>query len=364
MENTYDKISAFFASFQEFLFEFANFTAKRLHFSFIKFEKGKGAFVSALYKQRGRRARGLVHTGMASLAAFGMVLAPVVAQEFPGTNVNPWEIPTGSLVLSAADSVDYTTVVSDKVRDRVIEYEVQEGDTLSSIASKFDVSLETVLWQNNLTATSKIKQGDVLDILPITGISHKVNKGDTVYSIAKRYDVDPQAVVNFPFNTYVNDETFDLAIGQTVVVPEGIKPTEVRTTPRIRNTTPDAGTVVASGQFVWPASGSISQPFVWYHTGLDIANRGLPNVLAADSGTVVTSGWSSYGYGNHVVIDHGNGYRTLYAHLSSIYVNSGQTIGRGSALGRMGSTGRSTGPHLHFEVIRNGVYLNPLSVLQ
>lgn len=363
MESTYEKIGALLAELQEFLFEFANFTTKRLHFSFIKFEKGKGAFVSALYKQRGKKARRLVHTGMASLAAFGMVLAPVVAQELPGKNVNPWEVSSESLVLSATDSV-YNTTISEKVRDEVIEYEVQEGDTVSTIADKFAVSQETILWQNDLTATSKIKPGDTIEVLPVTGISHLVRKGDTVFSIAKRYDIDPQVIVNYPFNSYVNDETFELAIGQVVIVPEGVKPSEIPSAPRIRNITPDAGTVVASGQFVWPTQGSISQNFVYYHKGIDIANRGLPNVLAADSGTVVASGWSSYGYGNHVTIDHGNGFITLYAHLSQIYVNPGQTVARGNAIGKMGSTGRSTGPHLHFEVIRNGVYLNPFSVLQ
>jgi len=164
-----------------------------------------------------------------------------------------------------------------------------------------------------------------------------------------------------------NDETFELAIGQVVIVPDGVVPSQVLWSPtaRIRQTTPDAGSVVASGAFVWPTGGTMSQRFVWYHKGLDIANRSAPDVLAADSGTVVVAGWpDGYGYGNRVLIDHGNGYRTLYAHLSRIYVVPGQTVARGNAIGKMGSTGRSTGIHLHFEVIRNGAHLNPLSVLQ
>jgi murein DD-endopeptidase MepM/ murein hydrolase activator NlpD len=204
-----------------------------------------------------------------------------------------------------------------------------------------------------------------LEVLPVTSVSHKVNKGDTVYSIAKKYDTSPQGIVDYPFNSFTNDETFELAIGQTVVVPDGIPPAAASTTPRIRQITPDAGTVVASGSFVWPAGGSVSQRFVWYHKGIDIANRAVPSILAADSGKVVMAGWiDGYGYGNRVMIDHGNGYRTLYAHLSQVYVVPGQTVARGAAIGKMGSTGRSTGIHLHFEVIRNGVYLNPLSVLQ
>jgi murein DD-endopeptidase MepM/ murein hydrolase activator NlpD len=211
-----------------------------------------------------------------------------------------------------------------------------------------------------------LKIGQKLEILPVTGVSHKVAKGETIYSIAKRYDAEPQAIVNFPFNTFVNDETFELAVGQELIVPEGVRPVvRQQTAPRQRILTPDAGTVVASGSFVWPASGTISQYFSWYHQAIDIANRSAPNILAADAGRVTTAGWpDSYGYGNRVVIDHGNGYQTLYAHLQSIYVVVGQSVSRGAPIGRMGTTGRSTGIHLHFEVYRNGVRINPLTVLQ
>ena len=123
--------------------------------------------------------------------------------------------------------------------------------------------------------------------------------------------------------------------------------------------------MVASGNFVWPTSGQLSQGFAWYHKGLDIANRATPDVLAADAGTVEVAGWvDNYGYGNRVVINHGNGFKTLYGHLSAIYVVPGQTVNRGARIGKMGSTGRSTGIHTHFEVIQNGVYLNPLNVLR
>jgi murein DD-endopeptidase MepM/ murein hydrolase activator NlpD len=294
------------------------------------------------------------------------MIAPVIAEEFPGDNPNPWEIQSPSSVLSAStENPETTTLVSEKARDKIIEYEVQVGDTVSSIADKFGVSTDTVLWQNNLSANESIKPGETLEILPVSGISHKVTKGDTVYSIAKKYDSPAQAMVDFPYNTFVNDETFELAIGQVMIVPEGVPPAAKPVSPRPRQLTPDAGTVIASGTFVWPASGQISQGFAWYHKGLDIANRSAPNVLAADSGTVVAAGWlDGYGYGNRVIIDHGNGYRTLYAHMSGVFVVPGQSVARGSAVGRMGCTGRCTGTHLHFEVIRNGVYLSPLSVLQ
>lgn len=365
MEESYEKFLAFFDEVKLFFRELTNFLIKNLHLSFLRFEEGKGLFVTALYRQRGRHARQLMHTGMATLAALGIMIAPVIAQEFPGRSVNPWEIPSTTSVLSASvEDPETTTLVSDKVRDKVIEYTVQEGDTIASVAQKFGISEDTVRWQNSISG-DRIKVGQTLNILPVTGISHKVTKGDTVYSIAKRYDTSPQAIVDFPYNTFANDETFELAIGQVIVVPDGVRPSAIPTGPRIRQITPDAGTVVASGNFVWPAGGTITQNFTWYHKGIDIANRGAPSVAAADAGKVVGAGWlDGYGYGNRVIIDHGNGYRTLYAHLSQVFVVAGQTVGRGAAIGRMGSTGRSTGLHLHFEVLLNGVYLNPLNVLR
>lgn len=366
MEETYDLILNFSSDLKLFFKELTVYIIKNLHLSFMRFEEGKGVFVTALYKQRGKMARRLMHTGMAGLAAAGMMIAPLIAQEFPGRSVDPWEIPSTSTVLSAAtEDSNTTTLVSEKMRDKAVEYIVRDGDTVSTIAEKFGISAETIRWQNDLGSKDTIKVGQTLEVLAVTGVSHKVGKGDTVYSIAKKYDTSPQGIVDYPFNSFANDETFELAIGQIVVVPDGIPPAAAPTSPRIRQITPDAGTVVASGSFVWPAGGSITQRFAWYHKGIDIANRAAPSILAADSGTVVAAGWlDGYGYGNRVIVDHGNGYRTLYAHLSQVYVVPGQTVARGAAIGKMGSTGRSTGTHLHFEVIRNGVYLNPLSVLQ
>ncbi|MBU1151362.1 M23 family metallopeptidase [Patescibacteria group bacterium] len=362
MQDYYKKLTELANEIKLFYSELFIFIVRKLHLSFWRFEKGKGFMVEALYRQRGKFARRLVHTGMATLAGLGMIIAPIVAKEFPGRSINPWEVNTQPMVLSAfAENAEMQTTISD-VRDKIIEYKVQSGDTLSTVAEKFGVSLETIRWQNSLTKDT-IKEGQILEILPVTGISHKVKKGDTVYSIAKIYDTSAQAVVDFPFNTFSNDETFELAIGQVIIIPDGVMP-QAQPTTRIRQITPNAGTVVASGNFVWPTSGSITQRFVWYHKGIDIANSSGSNILAADSGTVVTSGWSPFGYGNHVIIDHGNGYRTLYGHMQALYVTVGQTVNRGDRIGKMGSTGRSTGTHLHFEVISNGVYLNPLNVLK
>ncbi len=364
MEDTFEIFINFWEDIKKFFTELFSFIFKKLHLSFLRFEDKKGLIVTALYKQRGKSARKLTHYGMASLTALGVMIAPVIAQEFPGKSVNPWEIVNSQVLSATTESPEIDTLISSKVRDKIISYEVQEGDTIKSIAAKFGVDEDTVRWQNSITG-DRIKIGQTIEVLPVTGIAHKVQKGDTVYSIAKKYDTESQAIVDFPFNTFANDETFELAIGQLVIVPDGVKPSEIITSPRIRQITPDAGTVVASGQFAWPTAGAISQRFAWYHKGLDVANRASPTVLAADSGRVIVAGWpDNSGYGNRVIIDHGNGYKTLYAHLQKIYVVQGQTVARGSAIGQMGSTGRSTGIHLHFEVIQNGVHINPLNFLR
>lgn len=360
-----EEILALSEELKQFFTELGYYLTKKLHFSFIRFEEGKGTFVTSLYKQRGKSARKLVHTGMAALAGVGMIIAPVIAQEFPGRSVNPWNIETTPSVLSATtENTGLDTLVSEKSRDSIKEYKVEDGDTVASIAKKFDVDVNTIRWQNNLS-NDKIKQGQTLEILPVTGIAHKVQKGDTVYSIAKKYDSNAQAIADFPFNTFSNDETFELAIGQIVIVPDGVKPQgDSGTTPRARQITPDAGSVVASGSFVWPTQGTITQNFYWYHPGIDIANRASPNVVAVDAGVVTYAGCISTGYGCHVIINHGNGYITLYAHFQQVYVKVGQTVGRGGLIGQMGSTGHSTGTHTHFEVSKNGVKINPLSVLR
>lgn len=364
MDETFEALTELWQDIKIFFIELINFTFKSLHLSFLKLEERKGLVVTALYRKRGKLSRTLSHSGMAAIAALGIMMAPLIAQQFPGNSVNPWEISAAPSVLSAAtDSSSIDTQISDKVRDSIIDYQVQDGDTVASIANKFGISADTIRWANNLSG-DKIKVGQDLKILPVTGVAHTVAKGDTVYSIASKYDAEAQAIVDFPFNTFTNDETFELAIGETVIVPDGVMPTGIAATPRPRQMTPGAGSVTASGQFVWPTQGIITQYFSWYHPAIDIANPAEPLDVAADSGTVVHAGWDTTGYGNMVMIDHGNGYKTLYAHLSQIMVVVGQTVAKGQVIGRMGSTGHSTGPHTHFEIILNGVHVNPLDYLK
>lgn len=267
MEDTFEALLELWEDIKTFFFELVNFILKSLHISFLSFEAKKGVVVTALYRRRGKLSRTLTHSGMAAIAALGVMMAPVIAQEFPGQSVNPWAISAAPSVLSAStDDPGIDTQISSKVRDSIIDYQVQDGDTVASIANKFGISQDTIRWENNFTG-DKIKVGQTLKILPVTGIAHTVGKGDTVYSIAKKYDADPQAIVDFPFNTFTNDETFELAIGQTVIVPDGVMPS-IAATPRARQMTPNAGAVTASGQFVWPTQGTITQRFSWYHPEL------------------------------------------------------------------------------------------------
>ena len=252
------------------------------------------------------------------------------------------------------------TVFSVKPRDKVENYTVRGGETLASIAKKFDISVDTIKWANNLKS-DLIKPNQELKIPPVTGIVHKVASGETIYSIAKKYNTNAQNILNFPFNSFEDLDTFSLVAGQTLYVPDGtIEPEK----PAYKFVATIQAGVQGSSNFVWPTSGGVTQYYVWYHQALDIANSSVPPVIAADSGTVVYAGCLNWGYGCHVIIDHGNGYQTLYGHLSSYSVEAGESVGQASQIGMMGSTGRSTGTHLHFEVRSGGVLLNPLNFLK
>lgn len=360
--------------FRQFLLAWKNCLTVWGKRGFYRFELRKSWFAEKLYQKRGRLARPFSHFGMATLVALGVVLAPILAQNFPGIaqeegRGGPASLLGGPAVLSAFESgeLDTATVISDKPRAEIIDYLVKPGDTISGIASKFGVSLDTIRWANNLSSIDAIKPGQTLKILPVTGIAHKVKRGETIYSIAKNYSTETQGIVDFPFNSFSDDETFELAVGQVLIVPDGVEPKVEPWAPGayVAQKTPDAGTISATGQFIWPASGTLSQLYRWYHKGIDISNKGAPPILAADAGKVVISGWpDNIGYGNRVLIDHGNGYQTLYGHLARIYVVAGQTVKRGDQIGQMGSTGRSTGVHLHFEIRKNDQAINPVEYLK
>lgn len=364
-----EKIEDFLSEFRLFLRAWGRFWYVRIYKLFAGFEVIKRFVAKVLYRQRGRFVRPFVHSAMGGVIAMALALAPVLANSFPNANANVVEevVPERSVMQMSEGSM--VTEISDKLRDRVEDYQVQNGDTASGIAAKFGISVDTLKWENNLSSVNSIKPGQILKILPITGVRHIVTRGETVYTIAKKYDANPQAIVDFPYNTFTDNETFALAVGQELIVPDGEKPNVAPSTTNpnryLAQRTPDAGAVSATGKFAWPMSGVITQRFSWYHRGIDVATTFGTPIVAADSGTVTVAGWpDNGGYGLRVVIDHGNGYQTWYAHLSKLSVSAGQRVNRGDVIGLEGSTGRSTGPHLHFEIRLNGAHVNPLNYLK
>lgn len=354
---------------------FRQYVYKRGYIFFSYIELIKDLVVGILYKRRGKFARPFLHTALMSVLFVSITFGPLLVSE--ATAEEEVDAVASNVLRTATGDTPFVTQQSEEVLrfrgGEVIEHTVSEGETLASIANQYNLEIETILWENGLKTNSTIKPGDKLRILPVDGIRHKVQKGETVFSLAKKYglgsdEASAQPLINFPFNTFADENDFTLATGQYIFIPGGVKPEErSRTAPLAvrRYTTPDAGSVAATGSFVWPASGYISQRFSWYHKAIDIASRGGGPILSADSGKVVVAGWvDNSGYGNRVVVDHGNGTVTLYAHLSVVRVRVGQTVNKGDVLGDMGSTGRSTGTHLHFEVRTGGTFLDPLTMLR
>ncbi len=243
-------------------------------------------------------------------------------------------------------------------------YTVSEGDTIASIAARFNISANTILWANGLSSNDIIKIGDHLTILPTTGVLHTIKSGDTVSGISNKYDADAAEII---FYNNLGDNA-RLSIGQKIIIPDGAlssspaSPSITSSSTRIANEPTPPPTTVKSTGLIWPTTTRhISQYFRWGHTGVDIDNRSRPPVYAVTSGTVEFAGRLG-GYGNLIILNHGNGLSTYYAHLDNFYVSRGQSVTQGAAIGKMGSTGRSTGPHLHFEIRKHSRPINPLSM--
>ena len=265
-----------------------------------------------------------------------------------------------------------------RTRIAVEEYTVRAGDSLLAIAAYFGVSTETILWENNLTAKDILKPGKVLRIPPVTGVMHTVVKGDTLKKIIDTYKAKSEEVISF---NKLNPDGGGLVAGNRIMVPGGKKPSPppvaavarttgrsgVQSVSRVVRAQGTPGTPFDSG-FIWPTTAwVISRGIQFGHNGLDIATNngsafGRPT-FAAQDGVVKYAGWQG-GYGNLIIIDHGSGYETYYGHHSAIYVVPGQRVERGEVIGAIGSTGNSSGPHLHFEIRINKKTLNPLDYVR
>ena len=355
------------------------YSQRKIKYFSLQFETFKNIVVKVLMHGRGIHQKSFWHGSIMILAAVGILTSGIfggqslISASYPGVGspdprfVSAFEpFPNGPVIQGFQDP---QTQISQKPRAEIEEYKVESGDTLSSIAQKKGISVDTIKWANDLTDTDQIKPGQTIKILPVSGVSHIVKSGDTLESVAKKYSAEQQAILDFPFNDVPDD--FKLKVGQLLIIPDGSPPEviapKVKQQPQYLAQGPASPAFQApfGAQFIWPTNGSITQYFAWYHPGDDIANSSAPRISAADGGKVIVAGWpDNTGYGNRVVIDHGNGYTSLYAHLSNIYVSAGDTVSRGQLIGQMGSTGRSTGTHLHFEIHYNGVPLNPLAILK
>ena len=257
------------------------------------------------------------------------------------------------------------TSIPVRPRLKIITYMVQVGDTAESIAKRFGLQPTTLLWSNpEMERTPDLlRPGQVLTILPLDGVYHTVQDGDTLASLAETYKVSVDAIKNCPFNALPEDGSDDgsLVVGSKLIIPGGTKPYRRSTVTMYQGPIPDDAN--GSGTFRWPTSGVLTQGYWYGHRAIDIGAPLGTAILAADSGYVAFEGWTDVGYGYLIILDHNNGYRTYYAHLSNIFVTEGETVKAGQVIGAMGSTGNSTGPHLHFEIRYNGYQTNPLIYL-
>ena len=284
----------------------------------------------------------------------------------------------------------HTTLPNIEARNGVIQYTVESGDSIFSIAEKFNLKPESVLWGNRYTLGDDphfILPGQTLNILPVDGVYHQWSVGEGLNGVAEYYDVTPEDIINWPGNNLDPEDIGDYAYPNIpaetmLVIPGGTGTYTDWRTPRITRDEPATAKHLGPGactgsydgvtgtlSFIWPTTLRLLSGFDYSpqtnHYGIDIGGDAGNAIYAADTGVIVYAGWNDYGYGEMIVIDHGFGWQTLYAHLNQVNVSCGQEVLKGEVIGLMGSTGRSTGPHLHFEM-RSDEYgrVNPWNFLE
>ena len=272
------------------------------------------------------------------------------------TNIDPNPDKAGEItpIISGETLVADIAMTNDTSTDAPINtqistYVVQSGDTASSIAKMFGVSVSTVLWANNISSKSALHAGDTLVILPISGINYTVKKGDTIQGIVKKYKADIGDVLSY------NDISLSstLAVGDTIIIPNAEVQVSVPTKMVFKNNPAhDTNGPSYPGYYIRPIDGGRRTQGLHGYNAVDLADRVGTPIHAAAAGTVIvarTGGWNG-GYGNFVIISHNNGTQTLYGHASKVLVSPGQQVDQGQTIALMGSTGESTGPHVHFEI--------------
>jgi murein DD-endopeptidase MepM/ murein hydrolase activator NlpD len=317
------------------------------------------------------------------LQTFGVIPtfaeAPTTGDQSANVSLPTYQSSSSSTALTR--SVNPQTSKADLGSMEVTKYTVQEGDSLFSIASDHKLKPDSLLWANSAALNGNLESlsiGQVLNIPPVDGVYYKWQAGDTLQSVADKYLVDPSVILEWPGN-HLDLTDPQVEPGQYVMIPGGTGQytdwvVSVPFTPHsgashisTQCTIPTTYTQ-GTGSFIWPSaahylSGNDYGPS---HLGIDIAGDLGDAVWASDSGVVIWAGSMSGGYGNVIIIEHdtyAHTYDTVYAHLSAVLVKCGQSVAQGQSIGQIGSTGNSTGPHLHFEVREDGGFLNPHYVL-
>lgn len=246
-------------------------------------------------------------------------------------------------------------------------YVIQSGDTPRIIAAKFNISPATLLGGNPQMSeeANALQTGATITILPIDGVLHIVRPGEKLDSIAEQYDIPVEDIIAYASNNL--EFPFRLEPEMQLMIPGAEVGSFSWSPPRAISYDDGEWAVVGTGTYVWPVNRRCLTQTAWYgHMAIDVSTAIGDSLYAADTGTITYSAWAAgtyYDYGNLIVINHGNGYETLYAHLNSIGVSAGQTVEKGQWIGTTGNTGRSSGPHLHFEIRLRDVPLNPLNYL-
>lgn len=313
---------------------------------------------------------------------------PVLAEEenLP-VELTPLTTPAALLADGISRKISLKTIIPTRPRVDVITYTVQTGDTLFSIAYAYNLKPETILWGNYDVLNDNphfLKPNQVLNILPTDGTYYQWKEGDTLTNVADTFKVDPQAILNYAGNnfdlTQVDSSGAGIGSGTWLIVPGGKRAIKDWGPPAITRQNAAAARyygsgacgaiyegAIGTGTFVWPTTDRSISGYAYdagVHPAIDIGGAEGNPIYATDSGVIVYAGWSDYGYGYLIVIDHGNGWQSAYAHLSAIAVGCGQSVYQGGYIGALGTTGNSSGPHLHFELVINGVKVNPLDYVR
>jgi len=291
----------------------------------------------------------------------------------------------GAYTEMVSRQIDTHTIIPDRPRMEILNYTVERGDTLFGIAENYGLQAETVLWGNYDTLQDDphtLSPGMELNIPPVDGVLHTWSEGEGLNGVASFYGVEPEAIVDWPGNDLPPDLDYsnpEIEPGTVLVVPGGARALQNWGTTLATRDNPAVASImgagacgaissgpIGTGTFVYPTPAHYLSGYDYssIHPAIDLAGYEGTPIYASDTGVVVYAGWNDWGYGYTLVIDHGNGWQTLYAHLSYINVGCGQAVYQGAVVASMGTTGNSTGPHLHFEM-QNTVWgkVNPWNFL-